>query len=94
MHPAVCEPLARRPVQFARTDHEQANAGIDRLPDRQGPSSRHPQGWQARGREPAVSHAITIGDVLFVAGIVLAGIVAVGGLVLLIAIMNPFRSGH
>jgi hypothetical protein len=41
-----------------------------------------------------MDHAITVGNVLLVAGIALAGILAVGGLVLLLTIMNPFRSGH
>jgi hypothetical protein len=41
-----------------------------------------------------MDHAITIGNVLLVSGIALAGILAIGGLILLITIMNPFRSGH
>jgi hypothetical protein len=41
-----------------------------------------------------MSHAITIGDVLIVCGVVLGGVVAVGGVILVIVVMNPFRSGH
>jgi hypothetical protein len=41
-----------------------------------------------------MDHAITIGNVLLVCGIAVAGILVVGGFVLLLTIMNPFRSGH
>lgn len=41
-----------------------------------------------------MDHAITVGNVLIVCGVALAAVLAVGGLLLLISIMNPFRSGH
>jgi hypothetical protein len=41
-----------------------------------------------------MDHAITIGNVLLVCGVALGFVLAVGGLILLITIMNPFRSGH
>jgi len=41
-----------------------------------------------------MSHAITIGDIVVVGGISLIAILAFGGIVLLLTIMNPFRSGH
>jgi len=41
-----------------------------------------------------MSHAITIGDVVVVGGIALVIALALGGIVLLLTIMNPFRSGH
>lgn len=41
-----------------------------------------------------MAHAVTIGDVLLVGGIALACILAISGLILLLTIMNPFRSGH
>lgn len=44
--------------------------------------------------ERNMNHTITIGDVLIVSGIVLGLFVVGGGLILLLTIMNPFRSGH
>jgi hypothetical protein len=41
-----------------------------------------------------MSHAITLGDVLLVGGSVLALVLVGGALILLLTIMNPFRSGH
>jgi hypothetical protein len=41
-----------------------------------------------------MDHVITIGNVLIVCGVALGAVLIVGGLFLLISIMNPFRSGH
>ena len=41
-----------------------------------------------------MNHAITIGDVLTVGGIVAGLVFVAGALILAIVIMNPFRSGH
>jgi hypothetical protein len=41
-----------------------------------------------------MDHAITVGNVLMVCGIAVALVLAGGGLLLLISILNPFSSGH